>query len=357
MAFRSMSDDYLRTKRFETLLDRCERVPLRGLPFDELRELGKLYRLHTSRLARLRERDEDPEAIRYLNALCVRAYTVLYGSSKGEETGQRSMVAGLADALGRTWQAQALAWILLLGGMLIGGVLAWREPESLYALIPSSLGYGSEDLDRLISSSSARSTFLQRSTPPASWNVAFGSYLFVHNTRVGLLSFATGVFAGVPTIVLQLYNGIAVGAFASIFLRDAHPLPFIAWILPHAIPELTAVTLCAAAGLLLGGAVAAPGRRSRAQALRESLQPALLLFTAAIPMFALAALVESFVRESHLNTSSRMAIAASLAAALAGGLFGVRRLARRTEVDTRWLMQITARGHIEARDTDSALKP
>ena len=64
--------------RFAELLDRCERLGTRTLPFDDLRELGRLYRLHAARLARLRDRGDDPEAIRHLNALCVRAYTTLY---------------------------------------------------------------------------------------------------------------------------------------------------------------------------------------------------------------------------------------------------------------------------------------
>jgi uncharacterized membrane protein SpoIIM required for sporulation len=353
----TLSDPGGTTERFEALLNRCERVRLHGLPFDELRELGRLYRLHASRLARLREREEDPEAIRYLNALCVRAYTLLYGSPREEGAGRRPLLSRLPDLLGRTWRAQALAWILLLGGMVIGGVLAHRDPESLYVLVPASLGYGSEDLDRLVASPAARASFLKHETPPASWNMIFGSFLFVHNTKVGLLSFATGILAGVPTVLLQLYNGMMVGAFASIFLRDPRPLPFLAWILPHGIPELTAVTLCASAGLLLGGAVAAPERRSRAQALRDSLQPALLLFAAAIPLFAAAAFIESFVRQSHLSATPRFGIAAGLATALAAGLIAVRRLARRRLVDTRWLGQITARVRNGSRDTGSAPTP
>src|SRR5437870_11374627 len=73
------SDDARRaTERFEAQLDRCERLRAGGLPFDELGELGRRYRAHTARLARLRERDDDPAEIRHLNALCVRAYSFLY---------------------------------------------------------------------------------------------------------------------------------------------------------------------------------------------------------------------------------------------------------------------------------------
>ena len=330
------------TQRFEELLDRCERLGSGQLPFDELRELGRLYRAHATRLARSRQRGDDPEVIRYLNALCVRAYTFLYAAPQPMRVTGRSLLAELPAMLGRTWRPQVIAWILLLTGMLIGATLGLRAPDSVHALVPSSMGYSPFELDRLISSPLARQRFLDRGAVPAYHNFFFGSYLFVRNTRVGLLAFATGMLAGVPTVLLQLYNGIVLGAFASIFFRDPWPIAFLAWILPHAIPELTAITLCAAGGLVLGEAVAAPGRRGQREALKDALNPALLLFSLAIPLFAVAALVESFVRESTMGTGPRLAIAAALGSAIVGATIYVRRQARRLPVETGWLREIIA---------------
>ena len=66
--------DRLVRDRMEAILDRIER-PGKRASFDEIRELAHLYRLNSARLAILRSRDADPEAVRYLNALCVRAFT------------------------------------------------------------------------------------------------------------------------------------------------------------------------------------------------------------------------------------------------------------------------------------------
>jgi uncharacterized membrane protein SpoIIM required for sporulation len=158
---------------------------------------------------------------------------------------------------------------------------------------------------------------------------------------VGFLSFATGILAGIPTILLQVYNGLLVGALGAVFFRDPWPLEFLAWILPHGIPEFTGITLCAAGGLLLGGAVALPGRRRRRETLREAVEPALLLVGGAIPLFAVAALIESFVRESALATGTRLGVAAAMLALLLGTLLYVRRVATRVEVDTAWLLEAT----------------
>lgn len=341
------SDERLRAVRFEELLDRLERLRAGGLAFDELREVGALYRTESVRLARMRERNDDAEAIRHLNALCVRAYTLLYGGSAARRAGRVPLAVTVADLLGRTWWAQSAAWLLLALGMLIGGVLAGRDIQALPVLIPAGMGYSADSVERLAVSSEARADFLAREAMPIEGRLAFGSYLFVHNTRVGLLSFATGVLAAIPTILLQLYNGLVLGAFFSIFLRDALPIDFLAWILPHGIPELTAICLCAAAGLILGAAVAAPGRGGRRAALRDAVAPALVLVGCSLPLFVIAAAIESLVRESALGTASRLAFAFAFLLGLLLFLRVSRRLARH-RADTRWLAEVIAPPRSEA---------
>lgn len=356
----SVEDARRETVRFETLLDAAERVRVARLAFDELAELGRLYRKHASRLARLRSDGDDPDAIRHLNALCVRAHTLLYVPSGIPDARAQTFAAGLRDAIARTWRAHALAWSLLAAGLLLGAALGARDVGALHAFIPASMGYDAERIETLAASPQARAEFLAPHSPDhplTGWNVVFGSSLFVHNTRVGLLAFAAGVLGGVPTVILQLYNGILLGAFASIFLRDPVPLPFLAWILPHGIPELTAITCCAAAGLVLGGAVALPGRSGRAAALRAAVEPALLLLGAALPLFALAALAESFVRESTLSVGARLAVAAAMAAALVAASLRIRHLARGRGVDTTWLRDVIAPRHRASPGTGSAPTP
>ena len=351
---RSASDP---AARFAELLDRAERVRLSGLAFGDLRELGRLYRACAARLARLRDRGDDPEAIRHLNALCVRGYGLLYVAPGRRSGGRAWLFERLPRALARTWHAQCLAWALLFAGMGIGWALGARDDAAVYALVPAGLGYEDGGLSALVETPEARAKFLAREESPAHQNAMFGSQLFSHNTQVGLLSFAAGILAGVPTCLLQLYNGLTLGAFASIFLRDPWPVEFFAWILPHGVPELTAITLCAAAGLLLGLAVAAPGRGGRAAALREALDPALLLFGASIPLFAAAAVVESFVRESALGTAPRLAVAAAFLALLGLALAGVRRAARARSVDTGWLGELAATGGVAAPAGDAVIAP
>jgi uncharacterized membrane protein SpoIIM required for sporulation len=354
LSSRPLRDRRADLARFEALLDDCERLRVAQLPFDELRELGRLYRRHAAELARIREREEDPEAIRHLNALCVRAYTHLYPSPPPEQAPASGLSRRLSMAVARTWRPQLLAWALLLVGLILGAALEARDPDAIYALMPRSFGYSTGQLDRLVHSPESRAEFLAGEGTPVMANALFGSFLFAHNTRVGFLSFATGMLAGLPTVLLQVYNGLLVGALGSVFFRDPWPVEFLAWILPHGIPEFTAITLCAAGGLLLGAAVALPGRRRRRDALRDAVEPALLLVGSAIPLFAAAALIESFVRESALATSTRLGVAAAMLALLLAALLYVRRVANRVEVDTGWLFDLSAPLRNGSPDSGSA---
>lgn len=327
--------------RFDALLLHCEKTHAASLTFDELRELGRLYRQHSARLARERAQGEDPDAIRALNALCVRAYSVLYSPAAKPTDEKSSFLARLRNALGKTWRAQIAAWALLLTGALVGGLLTRTEPDAVYALMPEMLGYSTGSLDRLIESPQARAEFLERKETSPSQNLLFGSWLFANNTKVGLLAFATGLLAGIPTILLQIYNGIVLGALSAVFLQDPWPVDYLAWFLPHGIPELTAIVFCVAGGLLLGRAISAPGPCSHKQALREAIEPALFLLAAAVPLFFFAAWIESFVRESALGLAPRFAIAAFNFAFIAASLYFARRYATKRKITADWIFAPT----------------
>ena len=333
------SDPAAEARRFEELLDRAERLRVSRISFAELRELGLLYRRGSARLARVRERSDDPDVERHLNALSVRAYTLLYGARSRRAT-PHGDTDRMLRALARAWPAVRVAFALLVMGIVLGASLASRDLQAVWVLLPGTFGYTPVMLEELGVSEEAREQFLERTSQPLGRNALFGSSLFSHNTRVGLLALATGMLAAVPTVMLQLYNGLVIGAFASVFVGGAQTAQFLAWVLPHGIPELTAVCLCVAGGVMLGGAVAAPGRSTRRRALREAMDSALLLFGIAIPLFFLAAILESFVRESTLGTAARLGIAAGMVALLAAGLLVLRRLSRRPGTEGSWLSEL-----------------
>ena len=323
------------TQRLEQLLARAERAA--RLSFDEARELARLYRLQAARLSSIRQRNADPDAVRYLNALCVRAYALVHADPP--RPGRAAWFWGkeLPRALGRTFHLQLVAWLLLGCGGFLGARIGSMNPEALPELVPMSM-YSADALERLASSAEARQEFLTRSEVGVDEKSIFSASLFTNNTRVGVLAFATGPLLGLPTLLLVLYNGLTLGAFCSMFLGTPQSLSFLAWIVPHGIPELLAIVLCASGGLAMGMAVVAPSRTGRVQSLRAAASDAIALVLAAVPLFVLAALIESFVRQSQWSTSARFAVALAVSLLLLGYLILVSTLARRQRaVDTRFL--------------------
>jgi uncharacterized membrane protein SpoIIM required for sporulation len=346
--------DQQAAERFEELIDRAE-VPGRHLPFDELRELARMYRLSSARLAILRSRRyADPDEIRYLNALCVRAYSYLRVEPPGNLRVGRFFMRDFPATLAATAWLQALTAMLMIAGALIGMTVVSGNPAALYACIPASM-YPPERLEQLADSPAQRAEFLQHTHIPFGLKSIFSASLFVHNVQVGLAAFASGILAGVPTVLLVIYNGLTLGAFAWIFSRDSAWPAFWAWILPHGIPELLAVNFCSTGGLLIAKAVVAPGRAGTASALRAAAKPALELVVAALPIFAIAAGIESFIRQSSLSTGARYAAAITSLAGVAGYFWYVRRLTRRRpRFELDWLLK--AGRPVESQDNGSALE-
>jgi uncharacterized membrane protein SpoIIM required for sporulation len=138
----------------------------------------------------------------------------------------------------------------------------------------------------------------------------FASFLFANNLKVGMLAMGLGLLAAVPTVFLMLYNGMIMGAFIAVHVQAGVGLEAWAWILPHGITELGAIVLCGGVGLMLGVAVIGPGRRSRSDSLLHSGREAALTIIGTAGMLVLAALIESYLRQSHLSTAMRLAFAA-----------------------------------------------
>ena len=69
--------------------------------------------------------------------------------------------------------------------------------------------------------------------------------------------------------------------------------------------EIGAIILCGGAGLLLGRAVVRPGELSRADSLRQAGREAAQTCAGVAVMLILAAVIESYLRQSHLSTAAR----------------------------------------------------
>ena len=311
-------------RELETLVRRAEKRGLRSLSGAELSRLPVLYRGAISSLSVARAISLDKNVLRYLEALCERAYVLVYGT-------HRQLRDALNDFFGRTFPCTvrahrwhlAVSAVALIAGTLAGFALVLRDPDRFYAFVSSAVAQ-----ERVPTASTATlRAALYAETGVSAMLRTFAMFLFSNNAQVGLVAFALGFLGGIPSALLAFSNGLTLGALAALYHGRGLSFELWAWLLPHGVTELTAVVLCCGAGLVIGQTVMFPGRRTRLAALSERGRDAAVIVLGAVAMLFLAALVEGIFRQLVHSVAWRYAVAASSALlwALYFGLAGRKR--------------------------------
>lgn len=276
---------------------------VRRMSPQELHRLDVLYRRAAVDLAQVSTRTRDPHLLQYLNNLVAAAHSIIYLPVRRSLTGRiwSFLFTDFACCVARNGRYHLLSLLLLLLGAFGGYQASMSDPAAAYALMPETetrqFGSGSEEL--LANLRHGRDKSGEEKT-------MFAGFLFSNNFRVGVLALALGFFAAVPTVLLIIYNGMIIGAFVAVHHASGIYTEMWAWILPHGITEMGAIVLCGGIGLALGRAVVCPGRYSRWQSLYLAGQEGFLTAMGAGVMLFIAALIESFLRQSHMSDPHRL---------------------------------------------------
>lgn len=297
-------------RELEDLIAAADRRGLRTLGAEQLARLPHLYRAALSSLSVARSISLDLALVEYLESLVGRAYFVVYGTRQH----LRRQVADFfgwklpATVRAARWHIVAAA-IVTLAAAIAAFQLTSADLDYYYAFA------GDMAQGRTPASSTAELRDGLYHTESASGVLTtFAASLFSHNARIGILAFATGFVAGLPTLLLLFYNGLVLGAFAALYHVRGLGLDLWAWMLPHGVTELTAVILCGAAGLLLAQALVFPGSRTRLDSLREHGRAAAVIVIGAVLMLFVAGLIEGVFRQTVTSVPIRIAVASTTAA-------------------------------------------
>src|SRR5467141_2473098 len=102
-------------QRLEELLDLLDRMTLRRLHREEVRELGRIYRRTASDLAIARAESRDPRLVNYLNSLVIRAHGRIYrADAQGGRRIRDFFARDFPQSFRRTWRYTALAFVVFL---------------------------------------------------------------------------------------------------------------------------------------------------------------------------------------------------------------------------------------------------
>ncbi len=246
------------------------------------------YRRLCQQLALARSRGYSAPLLEHLQQLMQDGHAVLYRAPPPRWRVALAFVGSGFPRLVREqgavmWAALALFALPLLALCLL---VAWRPELAHHVLDPQQLAqyermYDSADPQRALGRESGED-----------WRM-FGHYV-MNNISIGLRTFASGLLAGVGTVVVLLLNGVVIGTVAGYLQAMGHGGPFWRFVCGHAALELTAIVIAGGAGLRLGLALVAPGNLRRRDALVAAGRTGARLSLGVAVMLLLAAFVEAF---------------------------------------------------------------
>ena len=288
-----------RWDRLESLLVLLDRRGVGVLEPAQIDALALDYRAVTSDLARARGRGYDAAIVGYLNRLSARAHAYVYvGTSRSGWSAVRSFLAAeFPRELRRSWFPIGICALLTVVAAAVAYAAVNAEPANAYALLPANSVPA-------ISKALHDSNFgFDRAFAPL-----VSSEIITNNIRVAAIAFAGGMTCGVLTLWIILENGLMVGGLGALFAQAGYGTDFWATIAPHGVIELSAIQVAGGAGLLLAGAIVAPGRVRRLDALVRNARRAATLVLGTAAMLVVAGTIEGFVSPQRLSAGVRLAI-------------------------------------------------
>jgi uncharacterized membrane protein SpoIIM required for sporulation len=304
-SFRFRKEREARWAELEELVIRVEEQGAHTLSAEEVLRLPVLYQAALSSLSVARNLSLDRALLDYLEGLATRAYLVVYGRARRRTGFLRDFFHHrFARSVFEARRLLALSAALFLLGVACGAVLTTLEPERFYGLISAEEAQG-----RTPDSPTASLLEALHGTASTSTLSSFAAFLFTNNAKVAMLAFAVGFLGGVPTALVLFINGLSLGALAAVYAARGLSLEFWCWILPHGVTELLAIIIGGASGLAIGARVLFPGHGGRRYALAQAGRESGGRVMGAVCMLLLAALLESFFRQSVHDLAVRGLVA------------------------------------------------
>ncbi|MFT3837997.1 MAG: stage II sporulation protein M [Myxococcaceae bacterium] len=276
----------------ENLLHQAETKGLKSFDLDEARSLSRLYRGASSDLLWVRSRGGSADVSGYLNDLVARAYAITYPGKpvRGKEV-LRFLTHGFPDVMRKEWRAYVASVLLFVGGGAFGWLGMVFDPDAAPYLVPEQHLH--------LDPNKRAEDAAKHNTASVQEQAAFSSFLFTHNISVAFLAFALGLTAGIGTAIALFANGLMLGSLAWVYSSKGMTGWFWAWILPHGIPEISAICIAGAAGFVMARALVAPRGLSRRKALRKEAATALKMLLGTLALFVLAGCIEGTISQIH----------------------------------------------------------
>jgi len=288
-------------RELEQLCGRLEGLRARKIPADAIARFSMLYRAACADLALADAYQIPPATIDYLHQLVGRAHNQLYrGEAVRFRTWFRQLFVVVPQRLATDrflWLAAGIFW----GIFLLAAALAFYRPDF------ADRALGKEILLQMDESFSKPVRRGLAEGGNTGGGMA-GFYIF-HNVGIGLRCFAFGTLFGIVGLYVTACNAAILGIVFGYMTRSPHAANFYQFVTAHGPFELTAIVLCAAAGMRLGFSLVDTRGLERGASLRRAASESMSILWAAVALFVMAAGIEAFLSPSAAPYAIKAAVA------------------------------------------------
>lgn len=277
-------------RELEQLCARMNGWRRRRMPAADVLHFSSLYRAACADLALADAYQLPPATVDYLHQLVGRAHNQLY---RGEALTFRTWFHELFVVVPRRLFADRCLW--LAAGVFWG-----------MFLLSVAMAYGTQGFAERVVGKDQLMLLEEHYSQPVQRSFAEGGiegsgmagFYIYNNVGIGLRCFAFGMLLGIGGLYVTVFNAAMLGVMFGFMAKSPHAANFFQFVTAHGPFELTAIVLCAAAGMRLGFSLVDTRGLTRIASLRRAAQESMSTAWAAVVLFVLAAAIEAFLSPS-----------------------------------------------------------
>ena len=250
-------------------------------------ELASLYIHLVNDLAYAQTYYPKSKLILYLNNLAAKAFQKIYKTKREDTNRFVHFWKTEVPLIVHQYRRYVLYAFLLFGTFVAIGALSAANDDTFVRLILGDF-YVNKTLENI-----------EAGDPVAVYKSGsnWGSFVGItlNNLYVGIKSFIYGVFGGIGTGLVLLYNGIMLGAFQFFFYEHNVFWESVRGIWIHGAMEIFAIVIEGAAGLMLGASILFPKTYSRLTSFKTGVRDGVKILISTFPFTFAAGFLEGFV--------------------------------------------------------------
>lgn len=292
-----------RWDEFQRQAERASRQGLDSFAAAELPDYAARYREVAADLARVRTYRAPAAVQARLERLVAAGHNTLYRDQRQTLRSiwvflARECPAGIIEAR----RAVLLAFLTFAFPAVAGFLLLRERPALAEEVLPAVM------LERADAGAARQERGQGYVEIEAKTRPLMASQIMTNNIGVAFNCFASGIFAGVGSLVLLGYNGLSLGAISGHFGNRGLLGYLWSFVIGHGVLELFAIWVAGAAGFLLGRALIAPGDLTRGEALVLTGRLAMRMIGAVVVLLVIAGLIEGLISASAVPLPIRLGV-------------------------------------------------